>query len=383
MPAKPKTIDDYLAALPAAQQRALTTLRKTIRAAAPQAEECISYGLAAFKQNGMLVGFGATKNHCAFYLMSGTILDSFQNELVDYDLSKGTIRFAADEPLPARLVKTLVQARIAENDGIRPPKPTSPKRKQASDSTSVDEVVVALRKMASKKVLAGYTRFAIPTENALGISVADLRKLAKRHFPNHQLAIELWKARIYEARMLATMVDDPAAVTPAQMDRWCRDFDNWAICDTACFGLFDRTPHAWQKVNEWAASEKEFVRRAAFATLWGLTVHDKKSTDQPFLESLQLIEQYADDGRNFVKKAVNMALRAIGKRNKKLHAAAVEVAQRLAHSQHPAARWNGKDALRELTSASVQRRLGKKEKVSSVKKQEPECRVWRSAVNCE
>jgi len=361
MPAKPKTIDDYLAALPADQQRALTALRKTIRAAAPQAEECISYGLAAFKQNGMLVGIGATKNHCAFYLMSGTILDSFQDQVNGYELSKGTIRFAADEPLPAALVKKLVEARLAENNAIRPTENVQVRKPaKAGTPTSVGDVVAKLRKMASKKVLAGYARFAIPQENALGISVLDLRKLAKPLYPNHQLALDLWKVGIYEARMLATMVDDPAAVTPVQMDRWCQDFDNWAICDTACFSLFDRTPHAWQKVNEWAPSAKEYIRRGAFATLWGLTVHDKKSSDGPFLESLQLIERFADDDRNFVKKAVNMALRAIGKRNRTLHAAAIEVAQRLASSQNPAARWNGKDALRELKGDSVQRRPAKK-----------------------
>lgn len=363
MPAKPHTIDEYLSALPADQHRALSALRKTIRTVAPQAEECISYGLAAFKQNGMLVGIGATKNHCAFYLMSGTVLESFQDQLIGYDLSKGTIRFAADEPLPAALVKKLVKARLAENDAARPPKSEKPKKPaKAGTPATVDGVVATLKKMASKKVLAGYARFAIPTEGALGISVADLRKLAKPLFPNHPLAIDLWKTGIYEARMLATLVDDPGEVTPAQMDRWCRDFNNWATCDSACFNLFDRTPHAWSKVNEWAPSEQEFIRRGAFATLWGLTVHDKKAGDRPFLDRLPLIERYADDGRNFVKKAVNMALRAIGKRNAALHAAAVEVAQRLASSPQPVARWNGKDALRELNGPSVARRLEKRSK---------------------
>jgi 3-methyladenine DNA glycosylase AlkD len=132
------------------------------------------------------------------------------------------------------------------------------------------------------------------------------------------------------------------------MEEWRRDFDNWAICDTACFALFDRTPHAWSKVRQWAGLKDEFGKRAAFALLWGLTVHDKRSGDEPFLKGLKLIEEAADDERNFVKKAVNMALRATGKRNAALRAAAVAVAQRLAASDNAAARWNGKDALREL-----------------------------------
>jgi 3-methyladenine DNA glycosylase AlkD len=141
------------------------------------------------------------------------------------------------------------------------------------------------------------------------------------------------------------------------MDRWCRDFDSWAICDTVCFNLFDRTPYAWQKVAQWRDQPEEFVKRAAFALLWGLTGHDKQAGDEPFLGGLLFIECAASDERNFVKKSVNMALRAIGKRNSSLNAAAVTVARRLAGSPEAAARWVGKDALRELTSASVLRRL--------------------------
>src|SRR5687767_11269396 len=151
------------------------------------------------------------------------------------------------------------------------------------------------------------------------------------------------------ARMLAAFVDDPAQVTAAQMDRWCRDFDSWAICDTACFHLFARTAHAWGKVAEWSARPEEFVKRTAFALLWGLTVPDHQAGDERFTEGLRLIESAATDDRNFVKKAVNMALRATGKRNAGLNAAAVAVAKRLAESPDPAARWVGKDALRELT----------------------------------
>jgi 3-methyladenine DNA glycosylase AlkD len=232
-------------------------------------------------------------------------------------------------------------------------------------SIDVQSVVEWLRRRGSKKVKDGMARFAIPADKAFGISVGDLRAHAKRvqaadASDNHALAAALWKSGWYEARMLACFVDEPELVTPAQMDQWQRDFDNWAICDTACFALFDRTPHAWSKVRAWAKCSQEFQKRAAFALLWGLTVHDKQSGDEPFLQGLELIEQAASDERNFVKKAVNMALRSTGKRNARLHAAALVVAERLAASDDPAARWNGKDALRELRSASVTRRVGKR-----------------------
>jgi 3-methyladenine DNA glycosylase AlkD len=145
------------------------------------------------------------------------------------------------------------------------------------------------------------------------------------------------------------------------MDRWCADFDNWAICDTVCFALFDRTPHAWKKVEQWARRSDEFGKRAAFALLWGLTVHDKGAEDARFEHGLKLIESAATDERNFVKKAVNMALRAVGKRNAALNSAAISVAERLAALSDATARWVGKDALRELGSPAVKRRLTAKD----------------------
>jgi 3-methyladenine DNA glycosylase AlkD len=225
---------------------------------------------------------------------------------------------------------------------------------QASDVTTV---VATLKRMGSKSVRDGMARFAIPSDNAFGVPVGQMRDYAKRLGRNHDLAADLWAAGWYEARMLAAFVDDPQLVTPAQMDRWCRDFDSWAICDHACFHLFDRTPHAWKKINDWSSRKEEFVKRAAFATLWGLTVHDKTAADALFADSLTLIERAATDDRNFVKKAVNMALRAIGKRNAFLHSAALATAQRLAASSDPTSRWNGKDALRELKNATTLRRI--------------------------
>ena len=194
-------------------------------------------------------------------------------------------------------------------------------------------------------------RYGLPSDNALGVSVADIRALAKQIGRSHELAVELWKTGVYEARMLTAFIDEPARVTPAQMDRWCRDFDNWGICDTLCFHLFDRTPHAWNKIEKWAGRREEFVKRAAFALLASVALHDKKAADAPFLRSLPLIEQAATDERNFVKKGVSWALRGIGKRNAALKAAATALARRLALSPQAAARWVGKDALRDLQSS--------------------------------
>jgi 3-methyladenine DNA glycosylase AlkD len=228
---------------------------------------------------------------------------------------------------------------------------------KTSLSQEVEAVLASLKRLATKHTRDGMARYAIPSDNAFGVTVGALKKLAKRLGRNHELAAALWDTGWYEARMLASFVDEPARVTPAQMDRWCRDFDNWAVCDDACFHLFDRTPYAWSKVAQWSGRQGEFVKRAAFALLWGLTVHDKLAADEPFVQGLLLVERAATDERHFVKKAVNMALRAIGKRNPALNAAAVVVAQRLADSPEAAARWVGKDALRELTSPAVTRRL--------------------------
>ena len=187
--------------------------------------------------------------------------------------------------------------------------------------------------------------------------MANLKLLAKKLGRNHELAAALWDTGWYEARMLASLIDEPARVTPAQMEQWCRAFDNWGICDTVCFALFDRTPHAWRKVEQWSGRRDEFQKRAAFALLWSLTVHDKKADDEKFVDGLAFVERAASDERHFVKKAVNMALRAIGKRNAALNREAVAVARRLADSPNAAARWVGKNALRELTSDAVTRRF--------------------------
>jgi len=228
-----------------------------------------------------------------------------------------------------------------------------------------EAVVAALKAMGSERTREGMARYAIPSDKAFGVTVGELRGFAKRLGPSHALAAALWDSGWYEARMLACFVDEPALVTPAQMDLWCRDFDNWAICDTACFHLFDRTPHAFGRVSAWSKRRPEFVRRGAFALLASLALHDKQSGDEPFLRTLPLIDAAASDERNFVKKAVSWALRGIGGRNRELSVAALALGERLAASAEPTERWVGKDVLRELSKPAAQRRLAAQSRAAS------------------
>lgn len=214
-----------------------------------------------------------------------------------------------------------------------------------------DKVQLALswlEEHSTSKDRANLARFGIRADKAFGVSMANIQLLGKRLGRNHELAAALWKTGWYEARMLTSFVDEPEKVTAAQMDRWCRDFDNWGICDTLCFCLFDRTPHAWGKVVQWSGRPDEFVKRAGFALLASLAGHDKRATDEQFIACLPLIEQAAADERNFVKKGVSWALRRIGSRNVVLKAAAMDLARRLAESADAAPRWVGKDALRDF-----------------------------------
>ena len=190
---------------------------------------------------------------------------------------------------------------------------------------------------ASKSVRDGMLRYAIPND--------------------HALALALWKTGVYEAQMLCAYVDEPTRVTAAQMDAQARAFDNWAICDTLCFALWVRTPHAFAKIRKWATSRDEFVKRASFALLASVALKDEAASDAGFLRGLKLIEKAATDERNFVKKAVNWALRGIGSRNLALNEAAVALSKKLAASKEPAPRWIGKDALRQLGSPATRRRL--------------------------
>ena len=217
-----------------------------------------------------------------------------------------------------------------------------------------------LEKRGSQKNREGMARYGIVAKKVYGVSMGTMQSLAKELGKSHALSQALWKTGWYEARMLASMVGEPAKVTPAQMERWAKGFDNWAVCDTATFVLWDRSPHAWTKVHAWSTRKEEFVKRASFAMLASLTVHDKAAPDANYLKGLELIEREAHDERNFVKKAVNWALRSIGKRNPALNKKAISVAKRLAAREDSASRWVGKDALREITSPAVQKRLAKR-----------------------
>ena len=192
-------------------------------------------------------------------------------------------------------------------------------------------------------------RYGITARKAYGVKVGALHTLARRLGRDHALALALWPTGWYEARMLTAFIDEPERVTPAQMDRWAKDFDNWAIADTLCFHLLDRTPHAWGRVRAWTKRREEFVRRAGFALLASLALHDKRAPDAPFRRALALVERGAGDERNFVKKAVSWALRSIGKRKSPaLRAKALVVARRLARSTDSTSRWIGNDAIRDL-----------------------------------
>jgi 3-methyladenine DNA glycosylase AlkD len=220
----------------------------------------------------------------------------------------------------------------------------------------VGEALAWLERRGSKRNREGMARYGIVSAKVFGVSVAMLQQLGKRFGRDHELALQLWDTGWYEARMLTAFVDEPERVTAAQMDRWARDFDNWAICDTVCFHLFDRTRHAWRKVDQWSGRRDEFVKRAAFALVASIGAHDKQAPDAPFRRALKLIEREAHDERNFVKKGVSWALRVTGRRNPGLYDAAVAVATRLADSPETAARWIGKDALRDWAKLKLRQR---------------------------
>lgn len=217
---------------------------------------------------------------------------------------------------------------------------------------TVPEIIIELKKLGKEENRAGMARFGIETDKALGISVTELRKFGRPYRKNHQLALELWRTGIHEAQQLANIIDDPAQVTEAQMEEWVKDFDSWDVCDGACTGLFDKTSLARQKIGEWSQREPEFEKRAAFALLAGLAWHSTDEPDQTFVDFLPLIKREATDERNFVKKAVNWALREIGKRNKQLNQAALQTAEEIKQLDSKSARWIAADAIRELSKTT-------------------------------
>lgn len=227
----------------------------------------------------------------------------------------------------------------------------------ASDRVPCDEILDRLKSLGDPRNVEGMARYGICATTAFGVRTPDLRALAKEFRKDHSLAAQLWRTGVYDARILAVLIDDPAQVTVVEMERWARDFDSWAVCDSACGHLFDKTPYAWDKAVEWADREAEYVKRAGFVLMAALAVHDKKTPDEQFEVFLPLIAQHASDDRNFVKKAVNWALRQIGKRSRYLNEAAVQTAREIRRIDSKAAHWIASDALRELTGDKVRRRL--------------------------
>jgi 3-methyladenine DNA glycosylase AlkD len=219
------------------------------------------------------------------------------------------------------------------------------------------EVVEELRTAADASRKPGMARVGIKIEHALGVSIPDCRRIARPHRLDHPLALDLWKTRIHEARILAGMVDDPAEVTEAQMEDWVVEFDSWDLCDQVCSNLFGRTPHAFDAAGAWMARPEEFVKRAGFTLLAERAVRDREHGDDFWRSWFAAIREGALDERNYVKKSVNWSLRQIGKRNLTLNAAAIEEAERLRDSDSRSARWIANDALRELRSDAVRIRL--------------------------
>lgn len=210
------------------------------------------------------------------------------------------------------------------------------------------EIISHLKKHSSPKDKKGMARFGINSKYALGVRIPVLRNLAKKIGKNHKLAQDLWKTKIHEARILAGMIDEAGKITGKQMDEWIKGFNSWDLCDQCCANLFDKLPVAWKKAIEWTKRKEEFERRAGFALMACLAWHDKKASDKEFLKFFPIIKKYSTDERNFVKKAVNWALRQIGKRNKNLRKQAIKTAEEILKIDSKSAKWIAKDALREL-----------------------------------
>jgi 3-methyladenine DNA glycosylase AlkD len=219
------------------------------------------------------------------------------------------------------------------------------------------DVLEEIRKRGDPKALKGMTRFGIETSRAFGVSVPQLRDLAKKAGRSHELAQQLWRTGIHEARILAGMIDDPVNVTEDQMEDWAKDFDSWDVVDGCCGNLFDKTEFAVRKAHEWSERKEEYIKRAGFVLMAEMAVHDKNALDKTFLDFLPVIVRESSDERNFVKKAVNWALRQIGKRNAILNIAAIKTSTDIRDSDSKSAKWIAADALRELTSASVRKKI--------------------------
>jgi 3-methyladenine DNA glycosylase AlkD len=222
---------------------------------------------------------------------------------------------------------------------------------------SVKDVLDKLQSKAQPEQLKGMAKYGMTVEQRLGVSVPDMRKLAKEIGRDHKLALDLWRTGIAETRIVAAMVGDPAKLTEEQMEDWVKGINSWDVCDQVCMNLFEKNQLAWKKIIDWSEREEEFVKRAAFSLIACLAWHDKKASDEKFIELLPVIIREATDERNFVKKAVNWALRNIGKRNLNLNEAAINTAKEIQRLDSKAARWVASDTLRELESESIQKRV--------------------------
>lgn len=224
-----------------------------------------------------------------------------------------------------------------------------------------EDIIGELESLSNPEDIAGMARFGIKSNKAYGVRMPELTRIAREVGKNHQLAEELWRHGYTETRILACMVDDPKEVTEEQMERWALEFNSWDVCDQCCMKLFRKTPYAYQKIEEWSALDEEFVKRAAFTLIATLAVHDKKADDEKFEELFSLIIRESGDERNFVKKAVNWALRQIGKRNLDLNRKAIAVAEKIDQLNSRSAKWIAKDAIRKLESDKVLEKLRKKQ----------------------
>jgi 3-methyladenine DNA glycosylase AlkD len=221
----------------------------------------------------------------------------------------------------------------------------------------IEEIINELKSLSSPEDLEGRARFGIKSKKAFGVRIPELRKIAKKIGKNHLIAIKLWDFGYSETKILASMIDDPMDVTEEQMDQWVIEFDSWDICDQCCMNLFDKTPFAYKKVFEWSKRDEEFVKRASFTMMAVLAVHDKKASDEKFEQFFPIITRESKDNRNYVKKAVNWALRQIGKRNMGLNKKAIIIAEEIHDLNFKSSRWIASDALRELKSKKIQSRL--------------------------
>jgi 3-methyladenine DNA glycosylase AlkD len=225
---------------------------------------------------------------------------------------------------------------------------------------SVHDILKALEAKANPENVKGMARYGMTAEKRLGVSVPDMRKIAKSAGKDHALALELWRTGVPEARIVAAMVAEPDRLTETEMEDWVKDINSWDVCDQACMNLFEKTPLAWKKIIDWSVREEEFVKRTAFSLLACIAWHNKTTGNDEFVRYFPVIKEGATDERNFVKKSVSWALRSIGKRNPTLNRAAIDLAAEIGGTDSKAARWIASDVTRDLTSEAVKRKLAKK-----------------------